>query len=705
MTNTLLGDIDTAIGLATGVSRAGSTLSFDNSFIASSFSFTLTAFDDALADSPEAIDIQLTNAAITNGTATVAGGASDNLATTITDIDQAIDITLSADTTTIDEEGVTDDDVIYTISLDAAPTGTNIVSVDIANIGTATDADLTNTLLGDIDTAIGLATGVSRAGSTLSFDNSFIASSFSFTLTAFDDALADSPEAIDIQLTNAAITNGTATVAGGASDNLATTITDIDQAIDITLSADTTTIDEEGVTDDDVIYTISLDAAPTGTNIVSVDIANIGTATDADLTNTLLGDIDTAIGLATGVSRAGSTLSFDNSFIASSFSFTLTAFDDALADSPEAIDIQLTNAAITNGTATVAGGASDNLATTITDIDQAIDITLSADTTTIDEEGVTDDDVIYTISLDAAPTGTNIVSVDIANIGTATDADLTNTLLGDIDTAIGLATGVSRAGSTLSFDNSFIASSFSFTLTAFDDALADSPEAIDIQLTNAAITNGTATVAGGASDNLATTITDIDQAIDITLSADTTTIDEEGVTDDDVIYTISLDAAPTGTNIVSVDIANIGTATDADLTNTLLGDIDTAIGLATGVSRAGSTLSFDNSFIASSFSFTLTAFDDALADSPEAIDIQLTNAAITNGTATVAGGASDNLATTITDIDQAIDITLSADTTTIDEEGVTDDDVIYTISLDAAPPAPTSSVSTSPISAPPPMQT
>ena len=221
---------------------------------------------------------------------------SDTFAVNVTpDIDQAIDITLSADTTTIDEEGVTDDDVIYTISLDAAPTGTNIVSVDIANIGTATDADLTNTLLGDIDTAIAAATGVSRAGSTLSFADSFIAGSFSFTLTAFDDALADSPEAIDIQLTNAAITNGTATVAGGASDNLATTITDIDQAIDITLSADTTTIDEEGVTDDDVIYTISLDAAPTGTNIVSVDIANIGTATDADLTNTLLGDIDTAI--------------------------------------------------------------------------------------------------------------------------------------------------------------------------------------------------------------------------------------------------------------------------------------------------------------------------------------------------------------------------------------------------------------------------
>ena len=143
---------------------------------------------------------------------------------TINGVDH-IDITLSADTASIDEEGVTDDDVIYTITLDNNPSAGNTVDVVVANIGSSDDADFTQSL--DLAIAASLpVTGVSyNAGSnTLSFADTFIAGSFSFsfTLTASDDATVEGTETIDIELSAASITNGSVTVAGGAVDNLST---------------------------------------------------------------------------------------------------------------------------------------------------------------------------------------------------------------------------------------------------------------------------------------------------------------------------------------------------------------------------------------------------------------------------------------------------------------------------------------------------
>ncbi|MCP4308126.1 MAG: hypothetical protein GY788_25275, partial [bacterium] len=184
------------------------------------------------------------------------------------------------------------------------------VTVDLGyDAGTvADDTDLTTGLLAAIDAQ--LVAGVTRSGNTLTFDEAtgFTGTTFDLDLSASDDAAIEGTEALTLELTTATNSNGTAAIGTATAS---TDITEIDQAISFSLSRDDASIDEEGVTDNTVRFTITLSQALTTGNSVTVDLGyDAGTvADDTDLTTGLLAAIDAQ--LVAGVTRSGNTLTFD----------------------------------------------------------------------------------------------------------------------------------------------------------------------------------------------------------------------------------------------------------------------------------------------------------------------------------------------------------------------------------------------------------
>ena len=151
----------------------------------------------------EALALQLTNATNANGTT---GITTATASTDITEVDQDVTFALTRDVASIGEEaGGT---VNFTITLSQAINAGNSVSVDIADVagGAETSSDTTQTLQAAIDA--GLPGGVTRLGNTLTFDDTFVGTTFGFGLTAVDDALVEGTEALALQLTNATNANG-----------------------------------------------------------------------------------------------------------------------------------------------------------------------------------------------------------------------------------------------------------------------------------------------------------------------------------------------------------------------------------------------------------------------------------------------------------------------------------------------------------------
>jgi len=99
--------------------------------------------------------------------------------------------------------------VIFTITLSQAVGAGNSVAVDITEVagGADTASDTTATLLAAIDGA--LPAGVTRSVNTLTFDDTFAGTTFSFSLTTQDDVAVEGTEALGLQLTNAVNANGT----------------------------------------------------------------------------------------------------------------------------------------------------------------------------------------------------------------------------------------------------------------------------------------------------------------------------------------------------------------------------------------------------------------------------------------------------------------------------------------------------------------
>ena len=115
--------------LPAGVSRAGNTLTFADTFVGTTFTFGLTAQNDQLVEGTEALALTLTNATIANGTT---GITTATASTDITEIDQNVTFALSRDVASISEEAP--GTVNFTITLSQALVAGNSVTVDIADV-------------------------------------------------------------------------------------------------------------------------------------------------------------------------------------------------------------------------------------------------------------------------------------------------------------------------------------------------------------------------------------------------------------------------------------------------------------------------------------------------------------------------------------------------------------------------------------------
>ena len=208
---------------------------------------------------------RLTNATNANGTT---GITTATASTDITEIDQDVTFALNRDVASISEDsGGT---VTFTITLSQAINAGNSVSIDITDVAGAaeTSSDTTLALQAAIDAA--LPAGVTRLGDTLTFDDTFVGTTFGFGLTALDDALVEGTEALALQLTNATNANGTT---GITTATASTDITEIDQDVTFALTRDVASISEEaGGT---VTFTITLSQAVGAGNSVSIDITDV----------------------------------------------------------------------------------------------------------------------------------------------------------------------------------------------------------------------------------------------------------------------------------------------------------------------------------------------------------------------------------------------------------------------------------------------
>ena len=656
-TATLQAAIDAV--LPVGVTRVGNTLTFDDTFVGTTFGFGPTALDDALVEGTEALALQLTNATNANGTT----GITTAIASTdITEIDQDVTFALTRDVASVSEEG--GGTATFTITLSQAINAGNSVSIDITDVAGAaeTSSDTTATLQAAIDAA--LPAGVTRLGNTLTFDDTFVGTTFGFGLTAQDDALVEGTEALALQLTNATNANGTT---GITTATASTDITEIDQDVTFALSRDVASVSEEG--GGTVTFTITLSQAVNAGNSVSIDITDVAGAgeTSSDTTLALQAAIDAA--LPAGVTRLGDTLTFDNTFVGTTFGFGLTAVDDALVEGTEALALQLSNATNANGTT---GITTATASTDITEIDQDVTFALSRDVASVSEEG--GGTVTFTITLSQAINAGNSVSIDITDVAGAAETSSDTTLALQAAIYAALPAGVTRLGNTLTFDDTFVGTTFGFGLTAVDDALVEGTEALALQLTNATNANGTT---GITTATASTDITEIDQDVTFALNRDVASISEDsGGT---VTFTITLSQAINAGNSVSIDITDVAGAaeTSSDTTLALQAAIDAA--LPAGVTRLGDTLTFDDTFVGTTFGFGLTALDDALVEGTEALALQLTNATNANGTT---GITTATASTDITEIDQDVTFALTRDVASISEEaGGT---VTFTITLSQA---------------------
>jgi Fe-S cluster assembly iron-binding protein IscA len=508
------------------------------------------------------------------------------------------------------------------------------VDVDFATGTDAEDADFVAAAQAALQAAADATAGVSFDGTTLTFTDAFAGTDLAFTVTAADDDLTDSPETLNITLSNATAVNGTAT----AADAESITITDLDQDITISISDTQAAISEESAGSDTFTISLSQPVAAGNTVTVDVDFATGTDTEDADFAAAAQAALQAAADATAGVSFDGTTLTFTDAFAGTDLSFTVTAADDDLTDSPETLNITLSNATAVNGTAT----AADAESVTITDADKDIVISIADTQASISEEAGGSD--VFTISLNQPIAAGNTVTVDVdfATGTDAEDADFVTAAQAALQAVADATAGVSFDGTTLTFTDTFVGTDLSFTVTAADDDLTDSPETLTVTLSNATAVSGTAT----AADAESVTITDIDSSMSFAVTVDdeggepagaVVSISEENLADNAATFTIEMSGTLASGNSASVVLSFPGTAGDGTDYSPA---IETAIANAIAALAADpnnptydagtNTLTFFGGG-PTELSFVATATDDSELDPGETIVVNLVSASIVAG--------------------------------------------------------------------------
>ncbi|MEZ4818774.1 MAG: Calx-beta domain-containing protein, partial [Bdellovibrionota bacterium] len=656
--------LDVTINLATSGTATGGGTDYNQSATSISIlagnttgSVTVTSVDDGLDEVNETVIIDIDT--VVNATESGVQQAT----TSITDDDNAPDVTLAVDNANIAENGGV---ATFTATLSAA-TSQN-VTINLATSGTATgggtdynqsatsisilagnttgsvtvtgvnDAldEAGETVIIDIDTVTNANESTPQQATTTITDDdatptvdftsaSQASAGESGTLTITAQLSAISGQDIDVPFTlsgtaidpdDYAITASPITItAGNTSADITITIAaDIldenDETVIVTMgvptnaSAGTVTVHTATITDDDATPTVTL----------AVDNASIaengGVATFTATLSTASGQ-DVTINLATSGTATGGGTDYNQSATSITIlagnttgSVTVTGVDDAIDEANETviIDIDSVTNAIESGV--------QQATTTITDDETAPNVTLTVDTATIAESVAI---ATFTATLDAV-SGQD-VTINFSTSGTATG--------GGTDYTQSASSIVILAGNTTG----------SITVTSVDDLLDENNETVIIDI--ATVTNA---VESGVQQE---TITILDD--DATPTVDFTSASQASVGESGTLTVTAQLSAASGLD-VDVPFTLSGTAIDPD---------DYSITASPITISAGSTTA----------DITITIAADTLDENNETVIVTMgvpTNASA--GTVTVHTA-------TITDDDATPTVTLAVDNANIVENG------------------------------------
>jgi hypothetical protein len=380
--------------------------------------------------------------------------------------------------------------------------------------GTATDAVDYDAFEQAVIDAAALESGVSYNSTTnvLTFDSDFDGQ-FDFTVDAIDDSLVEGTETIIADLSNATVSNGTASI---TTPSTTTNITENDAAVTFAVnvssedaandsSTQSATIAEEVLSDNQGTFTIVKGGdALTGSNTATVTITVSGSAEGDDfvgMSGTGYADVVAAIKAA--AEAAGLTVANDDSDSLEvtwaagdtlSFDVDLTAFDDDILD-PESLTLTLSGASVDDGSATLASGE-ESATLNITDVDA--EPTAGAVSALVDDDGLSggipggvgddtpdtdpdNDESTYsgTLTFDFGDNGAG--SIDLAEMHGETGSlgieNIAYSWDGGTDTLTASITSGDRSGTDL-FTVSVNPTTGAYTVTLLNNVLHDSLDGV-----------------------------------------------------------------------------------------------------------------------------------------------------------------------------------------------------------------------------------
>ncbi|RLC59455.1 MAG: hypothetical protein DRI30_00505 [Chloroflexi bacterium] len=618
---TFLTAVNTAALATTGVSLAGATLTFDDTFVGPNFAFSLNVIDDTLKEAPEQLITTLTNPTSLSGSAIL---GTDVAVTNINDND-AIVFTVSADNDPIGETGGS---TTFTIDFGGVSLGlgTN-AAVTVTPSGSALDG-VDQDAIDDAITAALLPGVTYGAGSNaITFDgNLFTADNFQFTINALGDNLVEGDETFTLTLSSPI----NATLGGASAASV--TITD-DDAVVFGATATASVSEESAGT---ATFTINLGGVLLGAGqTASVDLTQGGNASPFGVDYTVYPQLNAAVIATPGVWLAGGVLTFDENFVGPTFSWTADVVDDNLVEGTENMSVILSNAV----------NATINAGQTIgsTDIPES-DAVIFGVTSTANISEDTPGTATFTINLAGVLLDNgNTASVDVVLAGSSTSTDTLDheTFLTQLSAAATATTGVTLVGNTLTFDDTFVGPTFDFTIQAIDDNLVEGSETLRVGLINAVNAN-----INGAQFRSTTNITETDAVVFGIASTASISEDTPGTT----TFTVNLGGMLLANgNSASVDLIRTGTSTDGVDHQDFLTQLGAAATATTGVTLVGNTLTFDDTFVGPTFAFNITAIDDAFVEGTESLAISLSNAV-----GGAINGAQANASTDITETDTVV---------------------------------------------------
>jgi autotransporter-associated beta strand protein len=528
-----------------------------------------------------------------------------------------VDFALSA--TASIAEGGTPTTFTVALSGDTIETG-QTASVDIAATGTAISGTDYDNFVTAVSNAAALATGVTFSNPTLTFDDTFVAGNFTFTMNALADTLVEGTQTIIGTLSNPQATGGASAAITGASAT--TNITDADSANAVFQSATGGAAESAGATNITLVLTTTDDGGGTATleaaQSINVTAAN-GTAADADYEGS--GLFPKAVTFSIGASTGATA------------STTIDPAADTLVEGSQTVNLGL------SATGLIAVGTGTTAQTfTITDDDSASAVFQNATGGAAESAGATNITLVLTTIDNGGGTATleaaQSINVTAAN-GTAADADYEGS--GLFPKAVTFSIGASTGATA------------STTIDPAADTLVEGSQTVNLGL------SATGLIAVGTGTTAQTfTITDDDSA-SLSIAATTTVTEGGGVQTINVTLTTSSATLEAGVSISADVVEAVGSTalSDTDFSALLTQTVTFIAGDGNGTFQTVS----------------ITPLDDLRVEGTEVVKLTLQNlvdspSSVASSLVTTSGDVN------ITDNDTAT-LSFASDSSNVDEDNTT----------------------------------